>query len=280
MSTGLTIHKATYGVGSTTEDVTGAVSSKVKDGVLNFTVSATSLNVEDPAPGQTKTLDISYTVNDGHKNSMTRKDGDLVFIDAPPARLASGLQIKKANYGYAGNWTDVTDAIQNHVNDGAINITVGFKTAGIPDPNPNKQKQLQVEYEINGAPTIASFNDGDKFQVSAPPRQGPPGNFSNGVSSVIGSIFAGLLKFAGAYLYVGSAFTSQLFGKQWLGDTGGYAFLMAGFVMPYFAIWGIPVLAFFVRLFRATDLVTKEGFGSLSLTNVIPGTVLSTPIAQ
>jgi hypothetical protein len=262
MSTGLKIHKATYGVGSTTEDVTGAVSSMVKDGVLNFTVSPTTLNVEDPAPGQTKTLNVSYTVNDGSTNSLSKKDNDLIFIDAPPQRLASGLQIKKAEYGYVGNWTDVTDAIQNHVKDGAINITVGFKTAGIPDPNPNKQKQLQVDYEINGAPSVATFNDGDTFKVSAPPREG------GGVSSDfdLGSILSWTFK---GFVAVISFYTAKKLGDKMVGSVVGWIFggiALMSYSAPLLGSgWTLitifPMITFWVRLFKSADIITESDFG-------------------
>lgn len=270
MSTGLTIHTATYGAGSSTVDVTGAVSSKVKDGVLNFTVSPTSLNVEDPAPGQLKTLSISYTVNDGRKNSISKKDNDLVFIDAPPERVASGLQITKAQYGYEGNWTDVTDAVQNYVSNGSINVKAGFKEVGIPDPNPNKQKQLQVEYTINGSPTVSTFNDGERFQVSAPPRQGKSNTSpSDGIWSIIGSLWSGVFKFGLAFFYVVSIYASKSFGEQ-VYPSIGMVFWMLGFLLPGFAYWGLPPLVFIIRIFRSTDLVTESGFQGIPITDMTP----------
>jgi hypothetical protein len=51
----------------------------------------------------------------GSSNTKTVKDGDYFKIDAPPERIASGLQIVKAQYGYEGNYADVTDAVQNHL---------------------------------------------------------------------------------------------------------------------------------------------------------------------
>lgn len=267
MSTGLTIHKATYGVGSTTSDVTGAVSSKVKDGVLNFTVSPSSLNVDDPAPGQTKTLDISYTVNGGSANNISEKDGGLVFIDAPPEKLASGLQIKLAKYGYPGNWTNVTDAIQNHVDNGGINITVGFKSAGIPDPNPNKQKQLYVEYEINGGPNLATFNDGDKFQVSAPPRAGKINTSGVDFFGIISQIFKG-------FLAVISFYTAKTLGDNMIGNVGGWMFggiSLLSYNAPLIGSgWTLltifPIITFWVRLFKSADIVTAASFGPSPLT--------------
>ena len=176
--------------------------------------------------------------------------------------MASGLQIKKAEYGYAGNWTDVTDAIQNHVKDGAINITVGFKTAGIPDPNPNKQKQLQIEYEINGSPTAASFNDGDKFQVSAPPRQG------GGVSSDfdLGSILSWTFK---GFIAVISFYTAKKLGDKMMGPVVGWIFggiALMSYSAPLLGSgWTLitifPIITFWVRLFKSVDIVTETDFG-------------------
>ena len=189
MSTGLSIVQATYGAGSTTTDVTKSVAALVKDGVLKFTVSPTTLSVTDPAPGQLKQLTISYTINGGSSNSATINDNDIVDINAPPVRLASGLQITKAEYGYGGNYTDVTNAVQDLMSsNGSINITVGFKQVGIPDPNPNKQKHLKVEYTINGAPSSQTINDGSKFSVSAPAAEGTSNSAPTQIVSTIISL--------------------------------------------------------------------------------------------
>jgi hypothetical protein len=144
MSTGLSIVSASYGTSSATNDVTATVASLIKDGSLNFTVSPTTLNTNDPAPGQVKSVTISYTINGGASNTIIKNDSDIVSIDAPPVTTASGLQITKAEYGYAGNYTDVTDAVQSLVSNGSINLTVGFNAVGLPDPNPNKQKELNI----------------------------------------------------------------------------------------------------------------------------------------
>jgi hypothetical protein len=258
MSTGLTINKAQYGTGTTTVDVTGAVSAKVKDGVLNFTVSPSAFNVEDPAPGQLKQVDIVYTINDGSKNEMMKKDNDLVFIDAPPARDASGLQITKAEYGYSGNWTDVTSAVQNLMkSNGSIDIKVGFKELGLPDPNPNKQKELGVEYTINGAQTIANLKDGERFRVSAPPREDDSKHkLGNPVGSIVWAILSGALHFISTFIWVMGALLCYKVGSEYLigGTIGGILLLIPGLI-PFFAFLGMPFLIFAIRLFRQTDIL-------------------------
>ena len=260
MSTGLTINKALYSAGSTSVDVTSAVSKKVKDGVLNFTVSPSAFGIDDPAPGQSKTLDISYTINDGKRNEMTKRDGDLVSIDAPPVRLASGLQITKAEYGYSGNWTDVTNAVQDLMSsNGSIDITVGFKQLGLPDPNPNKQKELRVDYTINGAATTNSFTDGQRFRVSAPSKEDLSGsrNIHQNVNSVFGILVWGFFIFAGAFIQLLSGFATAQYSEYLIGPSTAFwwLFFMMGLFIPLFAFLGLPFLTFAIRLFKADNVI-------------------------
>ena len=168
MTTGVKIQSAKYGVGTNTVDVTKAVSAQLRDGRLNFVVTPSALNVDDPAPGQLKTLTVTYSINNGASNTATAVDGDSIDIDAPPARLASGLQIKKAQYGYDKSYTDVTSAVRTYLNDGSINLTVSPSSLGIPDPNPQKVKYLMVDYTINDEPGSKKIQDGQKFQIHAP----------------------------------------------------------------------------------------------------------------
>lgn len=259
MSTGLTINKASYGTGSNMVDVTSAVSAKVKDGVLNFTVSPTSLNVDDPAPGQLKQIEIDYTINDGSKNTITKKDNDLVSIDAPPMREASGLQIVKAEYGYSGNWTDVTSAVQNLMkSDGSIDIKVGFKEVGLPDPNPNKQKELKVDYTINGSKSTQNLKDGERFRLNAPPREdGSKYKVGNPVGSIFWMVISGIFHFIGTFIWVLGILTAYNLGYNYLigGQIGGL--LIAGLVgwIPLFSFLVLPFIIFAIRLFRSTDII-------------------------
>jgi hypothetical protein len=254
MSTGLLIQKAVYGNGSTEVDVTTAVSTKVKDGSLNFVVSPTSLNVADPSPGQIKTLDISYTINGGSTNELSKKDNDLVQIDAPPAKVANGLQITKAEYGYSGNYTEVTDAVQSQVgSDGSINLKVGFSAVGIPDPNPNKQKTLKVDYTINGASSSASFKDGESFKLSAPATQASSNSTpSQNAGSVISIIFKSVSQFFGMFLYTLSIFTAIEYGNQFISPM---LFGALAFFIPFFSFWALPILTFWIRIFSSQDFI-------------------------
>ena len=253
MSTGISIVRAVYGTSTASTDVTKLVASLVTDGSLKFTVSPTTLNVADPAPGQLKTLTINYTINGGRDNQIAKNDNDVISLDAPPIRLASGLQIVKAEYGYTGNFTDVTDSIQNQVNNGEINIKISPSSAGIPDPNPNKQKELRVEYTLNGKKSSDSIKDGASFKLSAPPNEAVSNTTpSQTVGSLIGMIFKSIAYFFGMFLYTLSIFTGIEYGNQFISPIIWGA---TCFFLPGFAFWGLPQVTFWVRLFSSEDFI-------------------------
>ena len=272
---GISVTKATYGAGSASVDVTSTVASKIKDGVLSFTVSPTALNVDDPAPGQLKQLDITYTINGGSSNTDSAKDNEAVWIDAPPARQASGLQIVKAEYGYVGNYTDVTDAVQAMVKDGRIDMKVGFKEVGIPDPNPNKQKQLQVEYTINGAPSSGKFKDGQRFKLDAPPKEGSSQrSIKDHVGGIFGALFSNAFSFVGWFLFFLNVYTAYYLGPQLFGT---WLTAIIGLI-PLSMFWLVPFFLFFVRLFYSSDIISASAFASSvgQITNVPTSNVINT----
>lgn len=253
MSTGLFISKASYGSGVQTVDVTTAVTSHIQDGKLNLVVSPAALNVEDPAPGVIKTLTVTYTINSGSSMTMSQTDGNVININAPPAQEATGLVIEKAEYGYAGNMTDVTNAIQSHVSNGGIHITVGHKSAGIPDPNPSKQKSLTVKYTINGAHNTDTIVDGKTFKVYAPALLAPDNRKpAQHVMSVLGVVFKNIAYFVGIYLHTLSVGSAIEFGNTFISPIlwGSFAF-----IIPFFSFWLLPQIVFWIRLFVSYDIV-------------------------
>lgn len=231
MATGIKITKAQYGIGTKTVDVKAAVSSHIKDGELNLVVSPDSLGVDDPAPGQTKELTVTYTVNNGSQNVKSAYDNEAIIISAPSERVASGLDIKKAEYGYPGNMVDVTNAIRNHIRDGLIKLKVSPTALGIPDPNPNKQKTLEVDYTLNGGKNSDSIKDNSFFSVSAPPAQGTGNDQNLGVEfgwAIFWSIMYALLISAAVASYnyglLFNQWVAYLFGSLVGAPVIGYVF--------------------------------------------------------
>lgn len=236
MATGIKITKADYGVGSKLVDVKAAVSSNMRNGELNLIVSPDSLGVEDPAPGQTKQLTIGYTINNGDTNTKSAYDNEAIIISAPSATIASGLDITKAQYGYTGNMTDVTDAVRTQLSDGSISIKVSPGAVGVPDPNPNKQKVLQVDYTLNGSKNSQTVKDGQTFAVSAPPAQNTPSG--PGWGEAIGYPLMMLPLYALYFMGIVSAYKyGQLF-NEWVG------YLFAGIsLIPVLGFWLICLFA-------------------------------------
>jgi hypothetical protein len=254
MSTGINIKSASYGVGSTNVDVTSEVSSKILDGALNLPVTASALGVDDPAPGQLKTLTIQYSINGGNINSIVEKDGGTAIISAPSERVASGLQITKAEYGYPGNYQDVTDAVQNYLkSDGSVNFKVGFKEVGLPDPNPAKQKQLNVEYTVNGSKNTKTLKDGETWKMSAPPNvSNKKTKATDFVTSVIGSLISGVFRFVGLYIFFLSMYTVVEYGVSFnarFGKNISEILWYAIGLIPFSSLWLLPTINFFLILF-------------------------------
>lgn len=256
MSTGISIKSATYGTASKTVDATSGVTNHDNDGTINFSVSASSLNVEDPAPGQVKTLNVSYTINNGKVNTLSVKDGNTLHIEAPPQRTADGLQITKAQYGYTGNYTDVTNAVQDSVSNGSIDLTVGFKQVGIPDPNPNKQKSLIVEYTINGAKGSQTVNDGAKFTLSAPPVSSTSSPSASG-SAIMNSVMNAIWLFIKVSFLVSMILVSWNVGNRIGNQAVGFVLAILAFVTyGLFPILFLPTVIFFWRLFSDHTVFT------------------------
>jgi hypothetical protein len=251
MATGIKITKATYGAGSKTVDVKAAVSSNIKDGELNLIVSPDSLGVEDPAPGQTKQLTVSYTINDGDTNTKSAYDNESILISAPPAKVASGLDIVKAQYGYPGNMTDVTDAIRNYISNGLIKLKVSPSAVGIPDPNPNKQKTLEVDYTLNGAKNSESIKDNSMFSVSAPPAESPTGSDVS-LGNQIGWAVAYALLYT---LQAAGVFSAYTYGKLFNGPTAWFFGALS--VIP-FGFFGVCFFAMCYPLYSGTKLTIVQ----------------------
>lgn len=245
MATGVKIQSAKYGVGTSTVDVTKAVSVQLKDGRLNFVVTPAALNVNDPAPGRLKTLTVTYSINNGASNTSTAVDGEAMEISAPPARLASGLQIKKARYGFDRNFTDVTSAVRTYLNEGSINITVSAGAMGIPDPNPQKVKYLMVDYTINDEPGSKKIQDGQKFQINAPAVAADVTTTpTEGALDIVGMLFNDVFLFIKTYFVLAMTIQAAKYGQTLF--SGGY-WIIGGltlFSYGFFPILVLPVLLF------------------------------------
>ena len=257
MSTGITIVSAEYGIVPEMIDVTSQVTSHIKDGELNLLVSASSLNVTDPAAGKpNKILNVSYTINSGSTNTKSVTEGNTLHITAPGQKTADGLVITKAEYGYAGNYTDVSDAIQSYVSNGAIDLKVSPSTAGIPDPNPAKKKSLKVTYTLNGSSNTETIDDGKKFTLSAPPLDAPstktPRQHALGAMGIVMVNFG---YFVTTFVFLLNLIACCRVSLNWFNT------VIIGFVVglvPFSYLWGVLPLLFFRRMIFTTYALTER----------------------
>jgi len=74
----LHINRATYGSGYRTSDVTARLNSQIQNGQINEQVTNQNMG-GDPAPQQTKTLTVQYTMN-GQANQVVINEGDTLRL--------------------------------------------------------------------------------------------------------------------------------------------------------------------------------------------------------
>lgn len=111
--TGLYIAKASYGVQGNFTDVTEEAQALVQDGNINFTVSAQSLGILDPAPGVTKTFQAQVVINSGTPSTISKEDGEVFAVSAPPVKSDD----KPSHFGniYSAFWYGFMAVLTSYV---------------------------------------------------------------------------------------------------------------------------------------------------------------------
>jgi DnaJ-like protein len=163
---------AEWGVQGRRVDVTSRVRSLMRNGVLNFEVTRFVLGI-DPEPHRVKDLIIRVRGWDGQIEEYAYAEKSLVNLELDPEhgdrqfehrhwrdrddrreaddddRRGPGLRILRAYYGAEGRFINVTDALQQRVDDARIYIRVNNYNMG-GDPLPGHRKWLRVLYSYNG----------------------------------------------------------------------------------------------------------------------------------
>ena len=156
---------AEWGVPGSRVDVTARVRTLVHQGVLQFDVNRFVLGI-DPAPHRNKDLIIRIRRWDDEIDVYTYPERSSVNLELDPEdgyerheraerdeqyyeRHEPRLRILRAYYGSDGQFMNVTDALQNRVDDGRIHTRVDNHSMG-GDPAPGHRKWLRVLYVCNG----------------------------------------------------------------------------------------------------------------------------------
>lgn len=263
---GINISKAILNAGGKVVDVTANVMSKIKDGILMVNANPATLNVEDPNPGQPKTLDLTYSINNGNPITGHATETTSFGINAPSARQADGLGISKAEYGTdTQNMTDVTSAIQGLVKDGTLHIKkLSFSSVGVPDPNPQKQKHLHLEYTINGGQNTGDYTDGDEINIVAPAYAGTDKRKAKDqLMDFAVMLFGNVVYFVWALVYFACAFSLWSLRREITGSDS-YIWGVIALMGPLASFIILPLL-FFWRVI-IVSVMCELGLGEVGKT--------------
>ncbi len=158
----LRVLTATYGSGNRTFDETNRLNSQVRGNQLNLQVNTPSMG-GDPAPNQSKTLNLEYSFNGQRQQALVR-EGDVLRL--PYSNTVNGaLLINRATYGSQNRRTDVTDRLNSQVQGNQLNLQVNNDTMG-GDPDRGADKSLNVEYTLNGRSEQTTVREGDTLRLA------------------------------------------------------------------------------------------------------------------
>jgi hypothetical protein len=191
------VQSAFYGRGGYGIDVTRQV-QELADQRGEVYVSNSTFGA-DPAPGQTKFLTITYSV-DGQRITRRIEENHVFRFQVPEAppppnvgrevpgpyppwpapgairgrvigRVPGyrdegdeyGPRIVRAVYGTHGRYVDVTEIVRRFARDG-VRFEVSNETFGV-DPYKGRSKKLKVIYEVNGETSEKEYDEGDRVRL-------------------------------------------------------------------------------------------------------------------
>ena len=163
------------------------------------------------------------------------------------------LVIKEATYGNGPNYANVSSHLQSLIKNDAIDIVVGPKTMGT-DPSIGSAKSLSVTYVVDGVQEQKTIEDGSTFSIYSTAKKtaesGPRATAEKATASVYSTIMRALSTFL-HLLGVGIAYKV---GTTIFDPILGYVLTGAALVIPFFGLWGVPIIVFIYRLVASADL--------------------------
>jgi hypothetical protein len=161
------------------------------------------------------------------------------------------LVIKEATYGNGPNYANVTNQLQSLITDDSIDIVVSPKTMG-SDPSVGSAKSLSVTYVVDGTQDHKTVADGSTFSVYT--SQKKPANVRASIGNATSSLFSSLVGGLSTFLHLLGVGIAYNVGTTVFDPIFGYILTGLALVIPYFGLWGIPMIVFFYRMFSGTDL--------------------------
>jgi hypothetical protein len=146
-------------------DVTTEVARLVDDGSLRL--EATNVLFGDPAEQESKTLQVSYSLN-GDRGQVSVKEGETLLIPMP--ELKGDLELVEATYGVQpdGIRESVLTVVKTYLKDNRLEMAVNNELLG--DPASGFFKSLRVVYKIGDVQLAKSVYEGGTIVIESPAK--------------------------------------------------------------------------------------------------------------
>ena len=162
------------------------------------------------------------------------------------------LVIKEATYGNGPNYTNVTTQLQSLIKNESIDVIVGPNTMG-SDPSVGSTKSLSVTYVADGVQEQKTIQDSSSFSVYTTAKtvaSGPRATVGRATASVFSTIMSGL----GTFLHLLGVGIAYKVGTTIFDPILGYVLTGTALIIPFFGLWGVPIIVFIYRMISSTDL--------------------------
>jgi hypothetical protein len=163
------------------------------------------------------------------------------------------LVIKEATYGLGANTADVTKTLQSMIKDDSIDIIVGPKSLGT-DPSVGSAKKLSVIYLVNGVQEQKTIADGSQFAIYSAKKAAEDKDPRNKAGQATTSLYKTILSGLSTFLHLLGVGITYKVGTSIFDPIIGYVLTGIALVVPYFGLWGVPLIVFWYRIFVTSDL--------------------------
>lgn len=164
------------------------------------------------------------------------------------------LVIKEATYGLGANTVDVTKTLQSKIKDDSIDIIVGPKELG-KDPSVGSEKKLSVIYLIDGVQEQKTIKDGSQFAIYSAKKQAEESDPRKQAGEATASLYGTIIRAISTFLHLLGVGVAYKVGTTIFDPIVGYVLTGIALILPYFGLWGIPMIVFFYRLVSSGDVL-------------------------
>lgn len=158
----LRIVRADYGVAGHFLDVSSRLNSQIQGDRLSLRVTNETMG-GDPAEERAKTLYVFYSYNGRLARAAVEEKSYLNLPSGTP-NYVDNLQIMRAQYGADYRFHDVTELLNQQIQNNRLNLRITNETMG-GDPAEEHPKKLTVFYVYNGEPGQVTVNEKDTLDL-------------------------------------------------------------------------------------------------------------------